>query len=120
MNTLRKLIGRRIRSIRKNKGLTQEKLADKAHLTQQYVGAVERGTRNISMDSLERIISALEVDFDELLILRDIANSLISGDEQDKLFILTVHNQILKPRSVQEIKVVHKVTEEILKIMQAN
>lgn len=120
MNTLRKLIGRRIRSIRKKKGLTQEKLADKAHLTQQYVGSVERGTQNISLDSLERIITALEVDFDELLTLKDMTNSLISEDEQDKLFILTVHNQLLKPRSVQEIKAIHRVTEEIIKIIQAN
>lgn len=70
------------------------------------------------MDSLERIITALEVDFDELLKLKDMTNSLISEDEQDKLFILTIHNQLLKPRSVQEIKAIHRVTEEIIKIIQ--
>ncbi|MNW60500.1 HTH-type transcriptional regulator SinR [compost metagenome] len=122
MNTFRKLIGKRIKAIRKEQGLTQEKLAEKAQLTYQYVGAVERGARNISMDSLERIISALgvDVDFDQLLNLRDMTKNPLSEDETNKGYILTVHNHLLKPRSVQEIRAIHKITEEILKILPAN
>ncbi|MDQ1910548.1 helix-turn-helix transcriptional regulator [Paenibacillus sp. GD4] len=120
MDTFRKLIGQRIKTLRKEKGLTQEKLADKAQLTYQYVGAVERGARNISMDSLERIICALGVEFDQLLNLKEVTKNPISEDEHNKGYILTIHNHLLKPRSVQEIRAIHKITEEILKILPAN
>lgn len=118
--TLRKLIGNRIRSIRKEKGLTQEQLANKAQLTYQYIGAVERGARNASIDSLERIISALDVDFDQLLNLKDLKSIPISEDEDNKDYILTLLNHILKERSAQEIKAIRNITEEIIKILPAS
>ncbi|WP_219835364.1 helix-turn-helix domain-containing protein [Paenibacillus sp. R14(2021)] len=117
MDTVRKLIGKKIRAIRREKGLTQVKLADKAQLMYQYVGAVERGTRNISLDSLERIITALDVDLEQFINLTNINKNLISEEEANKGYILTLHNSLLKPRSVQEIKTIHKITEEILKIL---
>lgn len=104
MDTFRKLIGKKIRSIRKEKGLTQVELAEKAQLMYQYVGAVERGSRNISLDSLERIITALDVDFEEILNLENMNKNLLSEEETNKGYILTLHNVLLKPRSVQEIK----------------
>ncbi|MEK8130878.1 helix-turn-helix transcriptional regulator [Paenibacillus filicis] len=120
MDTVRKLIGKKIRAVRKEKGLTQVELAEKAELVYQYVGAVERGTRNISLDSLERIISALDVDIDQFLNLTSMNNNLISEEETSKGYILTLHNYLLKPRSVQEIKTIHKITEDILKLLPTN
>lgn len=119
-NTFRKLIGDKIKAIRKEKGLTQEKLADRAQLTYQYIGAVERGTRNISMDSLERIISALDVDFSQLLNQRNSANIPISGDKGDKEYILTLHSHLLKNRSVQEITAIYNINKEIIKAFPAS
>ncbi|WP_270406056.1 helix-turn-helix domain-containing protein [Paenibacillus timonensis] len=117
MDTVRKLIGKKIRAVRKEKGLTQVELAEKAQLMYQYVGAVERGTRNISLDSLDRIISALDVDFDQFINLANMSNNLISEEDTNKGYILTLHNYLLKPRSVQEIKAIHKITEDILKLL---
>jgi transcriptional regulator with XRE-family HTH domain len=57
----RQIVGQKIRARRKQAGLTQEKLAEKADLTYKYVGEVERGTVNISLDSLVRIAKALRV-----------------------------------------------------------
>lgn len=119
-NTFRKLIGDRIKAIRKEKGLTQEKLADRAQLTYQYIGAVERGTRNISMDSLERIISALDVDFSQLMNQRNSTNIPISGDKGDKEYILTLHSHLLKNRSVQEITAIYNINKEIIKAFPAS
>lgn len=118
-NTFRKLIGNRIRTIRKEKGLTLEKLAIKAQLTYQYIGDFERGVRNISIDSLERIISALDVDFDQLLNLKEMTSIPISEDEENKGYILTLHNHILKDRSTQEVKTIHTITKEIINILPA-
>lgn len=57
--------GERIRELRKQKGMTQEQLADKAHLHNTYIGTVERGEKNISMINIERVIKALGVSLAE-------------------------------------------------------
>lgn len=48
-------------------GLSQEELADKCGLHRTYIGAVERGERNVTLSSLEAISSALNVDIPYLL-----------------------------------------------------
>lgn len=59
---LRLLVAKRIRQIREGKGLSQEALAGIAELHRTYVSSVERGERNITVDSLERLADALDVD----------------------------------------------------------
>ncbi len=51
-----------IRHFRKLAEISQEALADKADLDRTYISGIERGVRNITLDSLEQIISALNVD----------------------------------------------------------
>jgi transcriptional regulator with XRE-family HTH domain len=63
----RKVFASRLRQIRQGKGLSQEELADRAGLHRTYVGSVERGERNISIDNIERLAKALEIDIIELL-----------------------------------------------------
>ncbi len=61
-----KLLGRRIRSLRQAKGLTQQQLGERAHLNYKYLGAVERGEENPSLLVLERIATALAVELLDL------------------------------------------------------
>jgi transcriptional regulator with XRE-family HTH domain len=63
----RKIFSQRLRQIRQNRGLSQEELADLAGLHRTYVGSVERSERNISIDNMERLAQALEVDITDLL-----------------------------------------------------
>lgn len=58
-------VGQRIREIRNNQGLSQEKLALKAEIDRTYLAGVEQGKRNLSIKSLEKILSALEISFKE-------------------------------------------------------
>nr|WP_310427477.1 helix-turn-helix transcriptional regulator [Chamaesiphon sp. VAR_48_metabat_135_sub] len=67
MSDARKVFASRLRQIRQVKGLSQEELADSAGLHRTYVGSVERGERNISIDNIERLAKALEIDIIELL-----------------------------------------------------
>jgi transcriptional regulator with XRE-family HTH domain len=63
----RGIFAQKLRQIRQNKGLSQEALADIAGLHRTYVGSVERSERNVSIDNMERLAQALEVDLSELL-----------------------------------------------------
>lgn len=58
------VIGKRIKEIRSEKGISQEKLALKAELDRTYVAGVENGKRNPSIKSLEKIINALDTNFE--------------------------------------------------------
>jgi transcriptional regulator with XRE-family HTH domain len=51
-----------IRHFRKLVDISQEALADKADLDRTYISGIERGIRNITLDSLEQIINALNID----------------------------------------------------------
>ena len=56
-----------MRRLRRDRGLSQEKLAELADLHRTYVGSVERGERNISIDNMERLAAALRVELRDLL-----------------------------------------------------
>jgi transcriptional regulator with XRE-family HTH domain len=58
--------GDRVRELRKEKGLSQEELADKAGLHRTYIGMIERGEKNITLTNIEKIAKALDVDIKKL------------------------------------------------------
>lgn len=55
-------VGRQIRKLREEQGLSQEDFAAKAGLDRAYYGAVERGKRNLSARNLIKIAAALNVN----------------------------------------------------------
>ncbi len=58
-------VGNRIKGLRKIEGISQEKLAFKAEMDRAYVAGVESGKRNLSIKSLEKILNALDISFEE-------------------------------------------------------
>jgi transcriptional regulator with XRE-family HTH domain len=68
---LRQRIGLRIRHIRLSAGLTQEALAEVAGLSYKFIGEVERGTGNPTVDSLAAIARALNVELTEFFRLTE-------------------------------------------------
>ena len=65
--TLREILARNVRLIRNKIGLSQEQLADEAGLHRTYIGSIERGERNVSIDNIEKIAKALKVKPTRLL-----------------------------------------------------
>lgn len=63
----RAAFGARVRELRKALGISQEDLAHRAGLDRSYVGQVERGERNVSLDNIYRLARALSVSATELL-----------------------------------------------------
>ena len=59
--------GKRVREFRTEQELTLEMLAEKADLHENYVGAVERGERNVSLFNIWRLAHALKVEASQLM-----------------------------------------------------
>lgn len=65
---IRTLFGRRLRSLRTARSLTQQELGDKASLSFKYLGAIERGEENPSLKVIGRLADALEVAPRDMLV----------------------------------------------------
>ena len=68
MQPLRARLGKAIRRLREQAGYSQEAFADACGLHRTYVGAVERGEKNISLDNIERIAKQLGLTAGALLM----------------------------------------------------
>ena len=60
-------LGRKIRALRREKHMTQTELAKQLHITQPYLGHIERGSRIASLETLVNICNALKTDPNFLL-----------------------------------------------------
>ena len=65
---VRSFLGQRLRALRKQRRLSQERLGERSGLSGKFIGEVERGEKSISLDNLYRVAVALKVQ------LRDLAN----------------------------------------------
>lgn len=63
----KKLFGQRVRELRLAKGVSQEALADEAGVHRTFMGSVERGERNISLENIVKIAKALNCQPSKLL-----------------------------------------------------
>lgn len=59
------LFGARLKELRQKRGLTQEALAEKINLSPNFIGMIERGNRNTSVDNVFKIAKALDVSLAE-------------------------------------------------------
>lgn len=109
---LTKRVGMNIRAIRKSQNLTIDELAEKCDFQSPYLSDVERGERNITLQTLNKILEALKVDVGRILIplnvgevdatdVREelkqlILNMLEDKNEDDLRMLLNVSNEIFK------------------------
>ena len=99
-------LGHKIRKERNKQQLTQEQLAEKINISTAYMGFIERGERNISLDKLSLLASVLGVSIDYLLSdgigtstsdKETLMMSLFSSaTENEKDLILDIAKTILK------------------------
>ena len=66
MSDIAKILGKRIRNHRTVKGLSQEKLAELSGCHPTYIGQIERGEKNATVESIEKISTALNVSLSNL------------------------------------------------------
>ena len=116
-----KEIGARIRFEREKFGLTREKIAEIIGLSPYFIGQIERGERNMSLDTLYKISDTLNVSLDYLLngyelymeniivdeLLKDNFKNEINQDIQEIL-------SVLSGSSKENIKVIKEISKLIL------
>ncbi|MFT9848081.1 helix-turn-helix domain-containing protein [Aneurinibacillus sp. REN35] len=112
MENLLSFVGKKVRSIRKAKSLTQEDLAEKAGVHRDYIGGLERGERNVSLASLEKILFALNISIEDFFSFQT-ENKLLNQKEQ----ILEELNQQFKIRSIKDLETVQRVSKEIFELV---
>jgi transcriptional regulator with XRE-family HTH domain len=67
VSELRKQVGRRVRELRHARDLTQEQLGERAGLSYKFIGEVERGIGNPTLDTLASVAAALDVEVVDLV-----------------------------------------------------
>lgn len=85
VSEIAKKLGERIRRIRKQNGMSQELLGELSGLHTNYIGQVERGEKNLTVESLQKIAEGLHTPLEQLF--RNIEH-VPSLDELDKLIAL--------------------------------
>ena len=68
MESLATVFGKRLKLLRKARGLTQEQLGEKAGIDYKHIGAIERGVKTPSFDAIERLAKALKVNYYEMFL----------------------------------------------------
>ena len=94
---LKVTLGNTIRGLRRIKGFTQEELGEKSGLSYKYIGEIERGKVNISIDSLLRIADAMAVTSNDLMPSETAPSEKSFTEDKDQLSKLSY-------RDIQNIK----------------
>lgn len=95
-----KLVGSRVRDLRKDHRWTQEQLAEKSGFHINYIGAVERGKKNITLLNLEKMAEALDVEVQELFRYAD----LDMGKSKKQRDLQEIFELLLKQSSEDIVK----------------
>ncbi|CAH1208197.1 hypothetical protein PAECIP111891_03174 [Paenibacillus allorhizoplanae] len=106
-------IGKQIKALRTAKKLTQTQLGEMAELPYTYIGGIERGERNLSIDTLEKIILALDVSPIEVFRFIEINGQQPENNDKDE----ELYNfmALMSSNSYEDIKFFHKLAADILK-----
>lgn len=103
-----KQFGEWVRELRKAQGLSQEELAERAGLHYTYIGGVERGERNLSLKSIEKIVSALRIDIRDLFVYRTPKKA---DGESNK--IINDINSILISKDIDTLRLIKLLIKDI-------
>ena len=109
MSELCAFIGKRIRGYRKLQGLSQMQLAEKSGLHPAYIGQLERGEKNATLESIQSICQGLQIPIDQFF-------SEIRLNEQVGITVAEQINTLVNGLSESEQLAVYNLIFDILKL----
>ncbi|MEF2243427.1 MULTISPECIES: helix-turn-helix domain-containing protein [unclassified Paenibacillus] len=109
MSNIVRQIGDNIRNIRKSKGLSQEQLALRAEINASYMGQVERGEKNPTIDVLGKIAIALNTPLEKIVSLQTSSPK----EEHDSDYAEKISHQ-LNGLSLKEQEVIYKLVKQMV------
>ena len=111
MSNITQIIGERIRMYRTRKKLSQDALGELAGLHGKYIGQLERGERNATLESVEKVARALDLPFETLF-----ENIIVGGTQNE---IPKRCYDLLTPLSVKEQKAIMDLIEKAMDYKKA-
>lgn len=106
MSEIAKAVGQRIRNYRTQKGLSQEKLAELSGCHPTYIGQLERGEKNATLESIERITAALGISLSKLF------EKLGAQEDSESNFPLACY-EFLSAKTAEEQEQLYKILLEM-------
>ena len=85
---VRQFLGQRVRELRKQRGLSQERLGQQSSLSGKFIGEVERGEKSISIDSLYKVSVALALPLGHLTNVQSGRRAAVPSEDAEKIFAL--------------------------------
>lgn len=108
MSDIAKIIGERVRNHRNKLGFSQEELAGKAELHNTYIGQLERGEKNATLESIEKVAKALKLPLENLF------EKIVISDDNLNQTSLEIY-QIVSSLKSEEQKIIQKIIKDIVK-----
>jgi transcriptional regulator with XRE-family HTH domain len=103
MIDMKEIFAENLRKIRRKKGLTQEKLAEKANMSLQYLALLEIARKFPSGEMLERLANALDIETYELLAVASSANNELELLRNDIICQVKTLNESLAKNITDEV-----------------
>lgn len=104
-----KLVGARIRALRKERGYSQEALGEKGGFHFSYIGQIERGEKNVSLLNLAKIAEALDVNLVQLFAYVSEEFEVTDSEAEIQKIVL-----LLRESSADKLQLAKKVIREIV------
>lgn len=108
-----RLLGQRLRTIRKKRGLTQEQAAELAGISPQHFSGIETGSAKVSLPALVRLCNALDTTPNDILmdsvtqatpmLLRDVAETFCDCSPDETYLMLSQANSLKKALRLKNI-----------------
>ena len=113
MSDLARQLGKRIYMFRKENGLTQAALAEKAKISNEFMSGIERGAKLPSLLSLERVASALKVDIKDLFNFDQTGFRKIQPITRDGLDVAKLFEDFAPRQRRQILKIVKILAQQV-------
>lgn len=110
MNTISNEVGKRIREYRHQAGLSLEVLALNAGITPNFLGDVERGVKKPSLETLECLLTSLNLTFEEFFNFKTDLKPCVNRSKSDKIMA------DISCFSDKELEIVHNIVRQLMKL----